>query len=410
MNVKLKVNSVVRLIDDRVSMGQIFKKIEPFARQAKILLCEPQAGAGYLQWSMEGNDWVSFKNLNDADKADAAKVYHDRRQSILSQLQGAKYINEIFSVPDDEFIYFRKSGSTWDIALVAWAYRYPDYQAGSELDAWRSKVLLQDVRIGFIWDKKYLKNYEFKIENQTRYTSSDGWFELDRSVPVGSKYSIVASSGEAFTLTVEEGQSEYVYDLTRYFIVEVNVCKDNVPVSDSRCELMFDGISQTLTTDATGRAKIRLAMRRNATGNPADAQPECMVICMDKSESQTPKNVDETLIFNFDFETEKPEEEIPPVITEPEPDPEPDPEPEPEDPGFVTLTILDYEGYPLVDMPIIVTTKIKGDINLTTDHEGKCVIPKEYLTHKEKAKVRFTVTPEYQRTHDIHYYKSSKKK
>ena len=69
---------------------------------------------------------------------------------------------------------------------------------------------------------------------------------------------------------------------------------------------------------------------------------------------------------------------------------------------MVRFTLLDYGGVPLPDLPFTLTLKKKGALSLKTDANGQCLIPKEWFVNKEKMRVNFTVTPEYQASHDLH--------
>ena len=76
---------------------------------------------------------------------------------------------------------------------------------------------------------------------------------------------------------------------------------------------------------------------------------------------------------------------------------------------MVTIRLLDYGGYPLQQLPFVLKTKKKGKQQLTTDDQGECRVPKEWFTHKEKMRVSFTVTADYQASHPLHDEKEAKK-
>ncbi|MDE5635822.1 MAG: hypothetical protein K2I52_05900, partial [Muribaculaceae bacterium] len=76
---------------------------------------------------------------------------------------------------------------------------------------------------------------------------------------------------------------------------------------------------------------------------------------------------------------------------------------------LITIKILDYDVFPVVNMPLKLKTKTKGTFDYVTDEKGMITVPADILSHKEKINVSFTVTPEYQENHDIHYCKNKKK-
>lgn len=79
MNVKLYLNEIVRLIDNRVPVKAVYNQLAPLAEQVKLRLPMPQAGAGYLQWSLPGNNWKPFSQAPEEEKTVIAKLYQQRK-------------------------------------------------------------------------------------------------------------------------------------------------------------------------------------------------------------------------------------------------------------------------------------------------------------------------------------------
>ena len=394
MNIKLPLTDVVSLLDHRISIHQVCKQLQPIAQQAQLLFVEPQTGSGYLQWTLQGDDWQSFTKGNDDQKAAVAQVFQDRKGN-MEQFLGASPLKEtIFSMPSPDYIYFRPSGESWDIALTAWAYRFPDKPACRELDTWIVKKALQDVCIGFTWQKAPLPNYSFKLTGLLRTTDSDGRFPVDKPLPVGNTYPIETLDGRPFQLTVEQGRSDYVFDLTQYVTVHVSATQDGTPCSELSCQVQFGEQKQEITLDETGNASVQLPLVGTDEGLAKQPQPSCIVSCKTEEQQQTPTADGETLHYAFRFEPPKKKQE-PPVKKEQE-------EKEPPKPDLVTVRLVDYGGFPMPDLPFILTTKLKGQVQLKTDKDGLCQVPKEWFSHREKMNVKFDITPEYQAQHDLH--------
>ncbi len=406
MNIKLKVTAVNRLISEKVSLGQVYSKINPIAKSAGIRLAECTVGAGYYQWELPGNDWMPFSKLSDDAKADAASVFYDRKAVLLTALKGSELAESACSVPSDsEYIYFRQTAEGWDISLVAWAFRYPDKPNGRELETWRTKVVAEDVNIGFEWNKVRFKNFDFTLNRYPRQTGTNGWFHVGGKVPVKRQFALSLPDGRSFHLTVTEGQNDYVYDLTEYFAVDIKVNKDGNPLSAQSCAIGFGTFQEYLTTDDNGEIHLRIPLLPTPKGEVSEKQPECVVTCSHEVKAQTPVTNEQHLAYDFNFETPPLKPEPPaPEPPMPENNPEP-PAPPVEKEEIVSIKILDYEGFPVVDMPVVLGTKQKGDVEVVTDENGMCSIPRSWIGSDKKIKVRFTVTPEYQKTHDIHYKK-----
>ena len=213
MNVKLLINQVLPLIDRRISTAQVYKQLLPLAEQARLFFAEPQTGVDYLQWSLPGTDWTSFPEGDESQKSIVAQVYKDRRATMTAALEGSPLKDIVLTVPSEEFIYFRPAGTDWEIALTAWGFRYPDRPATGELDTHIHRSAMQLVDIGFEWDSQRLPDYHFLLQGQPRLTSTDGLFHVDGPLPVGKSYKIELLDGRVFTLTVEQGKQEYIFNL-----------------------------------------------------------------------------------------------------------------------------------------------------------------------------------------------------
>ena len=408
MNVKLHLNEIVRLIDSRVPTEAVHKQLAPLAEQACLGLSMPQTGAGYLQWSLPGNDWKPFPQATEEEKTVIALLYQQRKEQMMAANKQSPILEAALTIPAEDFVYFRKNGTDYDIALVAWGYRYPNQRPCMELNTWIKKVSVQEIRTGFEWDGCLLENYLFYLDNFERKTSADGIFYIG-VMPVGKEFTLRTVSGTSFVLKVEQGKTDYIFDLTQYAFVDISVRKDNEALRDCPCEVSFNGNRYQLVTDGMGCASLRIPLACTPTGELLRPQPACQVTCQSERQEQFPCNDGDRLAFNFSFQTEKPEE--PDHDSEPEKpkDPEDPEEKKPEETTFVELQLLDYGGYPLADLDFILVTKKKGEVPLRTDANGVCSVPQEWFTGKEKFKIKFSVSPEYQQTHDLHDVKNKKK-
>lgn len=396
MNVKLSIRDVVNLFDNEIPLDLIYKQLQPLANNAGLIFSEPKLGSGYLQWNLPGTDWISFADANETQKASVAQEYEKRKDIIRSALNGASIERDLFIMPSEKFIYFRPKEAGWEIAVTAWGHKFPNTGGGGELDTWITKTVLQEVKIAFMWDGNAIPGFAFRLNGMERHTLAHGWYEMDGKLPVGTSYRIEPHTGGAYILTVENGKAEYVYDLTKYVQINITVLKDGIPLNDCNCEVSFNGI-QSVTTGQQGSAMITKLMVCDETGVLRSQQPVCAVFCMGEVQQMTPDADNNVLNFVFRFESEVPKPQPPVPAPAPESEPVSDHEPE-----NVHIQLQDYGGFPLPDLDFILSTKKKGAIELRTDSEGVCIVPKEWFTHKERIKVKFKISPEYQEKHDLH--------
>ena len=407
MNIKLHLGEVVPLLDKHISEKQVHQLLNPLAMQANLLFPEVKSGSGYLQWDLPGKNWISFSDGSDNQKFLVAQEYQKRKSILCSALKGSPFETAIFTIPAEKFIYFRPQGDSWEIAVTAWGYKYPNQSGSGELDIYITKTVLQDVMVGFQWADKLLPNLTFRLNGLPRTSEEDGWFKMDGQLPIDSHFVLELHSGERFSLTVEKGKSEYIYDLTQYFQVEIAVKQDERPLENCTCEINFNGI-HNVATDFQGHASLRLPMKCDSEGVLLDSQPDCIVTCMEEIQKACPAASNDVLNFVFSFKTKQEELIVPepPIIPSKPIDDIVDP---PKEEKIVHIRLQDYGGFPLPDLDFVLTTKKKGKVSLKTDSEGICIVPKEWFTPKEKMKVNFVISPEYQEKHDLHDKKSKKK-
>lgn len=383
-------------------VDQVAKAVKGAADKAGLLMPAPEAGSGYMVWRLPGEGWVSFKDLDDDAKQQVAETISGKIATLKQAIGRPDLADKIARMPDAKYVYTRRTNGRDEYALVAWAYRYPESRGGDELETWVNRVKKQHVSLGFAWDGALLPSQPFTIQSMAHKTMTDGKFEVG-SVPVGKRYMIEHKpTKRVFTLDVEAGKDMYEYDLTIPFGVKAIVRKDGAAMGGASVSVSFDGRQATMVTDDDGMASMTLALAHDGFGNPTDPQPGCTATCADQSLTKTPVNASCELVFEFDITT-PPEEPEPPVE-------EPEKPEEPEDPGFITIEITDVLGTPISDMPIMITLKKKGKVQLRTDADGMFEVPKEWLTPGEKMHVDFEMTPEYHDAHGIELDKKKRKK
>ena len=399
---QVPIAKVTLLIDKTYSMLQLSNQLSAYGEQANLLFVEPQTGAGFFQWTLPGEGWKTFGDLDEQTKRTIAPIYVQRQDMLRNVLGDFPLRDAVLKVPsEDEFVFFRQKDGDWEIALTGWGYQFANIPSAGEIGAWVVHKEYQEVSIGFRWDDFLQPNLSFVINGQSRTTSEDGLFHVDEPLEVNSSFEVKSVNGLVFMLVVEKGKAEYVYDITQYLKVEVVATKDGMALVGEPCTVDFNGSDYHFDTDGTGTGFMEMPLSFQRVGDALAPQPECVVTCAGETQKKIPKADGKTLHFEFEFKTpvDDPgvvEEQKPPVIVPETPEPEP---------KYVKIRLLDYGGYPLSDLPFILTTKKMGEKELKTDEKGYCQVPKEWLSHKEKMQIKFVVSPEYQETHDLHLKK-----
>lgn len=135
---QVNVNKLSLLIDRSLSVQQVSNQLVDHGNRAKLLFVEQQTGAGYYQWSLEGDDWRPFVDFDDEMKPIIASIFEQRRTTLKEAMNNSALCEAVLTVPsENEFIFFREKDGNWEIALTAWGYRYANYvYTGREIGAW----------------------------------------------------------------------------------------------------------------------------------------------------------------------------------------------------------------------------------------------------------------------------------
>ena len=416
------MNTVIRLIDPKLPIEKLYKQLKGLEASIGLTFGKPSVGAGQLQWTLEGEGWRSFSELNESEKHKASLLFNDRKKLLQKNLGGSSLSATLLTFPEEKFLYFRNVDSQPGVGITCWGYRYPHIKDGKELEKWIKKVVLQEVAISFSWAGKQLPDFPFKFNTHERYTGKAGKFLVDQPLPVGNMYSVETMGGREFTFTVIEGQRDYDFDLTEYFTIKITAKKDGNALADREVTVCFHDINRRLKTDLDGHISLRLPFECTATGLVKEPQKDCVVTCDGQNESGNPSVENNQLKFLFQFfspvEEEIKEEikedkqtvTIPPAtqVKEDKKDTEAE---IPEIPQFIGITILDYGGYPVKEMEVTLFLPQNRTEKFVTDKNGRIEFPKDWLPNKKgKINIKFTATTEYQETHDLHRNKKRNKK
>lgn len=311
MKIKLPLQSLTQLFDNLANLRKAFPQLQKLGKEDDIIFADFNVGNGYLEWDLPGDEWKQFDKVSEEEKSIIAESFEKHKKNLQAKLQGSFLNNFAFSVPSSEFIYFRNK-SNFEVALVAWGFRYPDRAPSGELESWIKKRNEEDVRVAFEWDGQKLPLMPFTLQGLQRQASPDGYFYFDQKLPVGNKYEFVTNDNRTFNLIVEKGQSDYIFDLTRYFTANITVFKDGEPVEGKACEIEYNGNNYQLLTDNAGVASVKLPYNCNPTGVVSEYQPDCKAKCEGEELTETPSLKKDSIDFNFNFAS--PEIVPPPVI------------------------------------------------------------------------------------------------
>lgn len=265
-------------------------------------------GSGQYVWSYTKSDceWLPMENASGLKEEQIRTVISELCNKV-GTLIPAKYVDSLFTVPDDSFIFYNDDDGNIRVLFTGWGFRKPTYVSTPPEKTSIKKHTLVD--ISFTYDGVRLKGYEFAIRltrqvKKLRTTDDDGVFCFD-TVKVGERYLLIdLKSNRTFVFEVEAGKTHYDFDLTTYTTISVHVDSDSAPLANEPMKIEYHGNVECPTTDINGNASLKVVYYEG----------ENILVAMRQDRQSKVVEVDNN-VFTFAFEK--------PVGPEPSVEPEP---------------------------------------------------------------------------------------
>lgn len=274
MEIKVAENGVYKIIPkEEFTSEQIWSILsEVLPEKDQVFAAFSTAPRNYV-WTLPGKGWTRLTEADDATLALVQDALNDKRSLVSRAL--ADYpslrVEALFTVPSDDYIFFRPApdGSV-QVMLVAWDYKLPARQEGTEVVISGSPHLKrQDIRLRFIEADKPKSGYRFLLRLiDGKFTAKEaddaGCFSMPGLV-VGNSYVLYSQDrSRDFSFKVEPGKTEIVFDLTGTITVEVKVNRDDAPAEGVPVQISFAGEEYSPVTGLDGIARQAVPYRKEA--------------------------------------------------------------------------------------------------------------------------------------------------
>lgn len=287
----------MKLLNPQKAYDTITKILEE--KHETNILARFKAGAGYYVWEHEQAGWKPLSQAN-ADEQQLVFEKTHQNETFLKQSLGTgkeKIVETLLKVPDESsYIFFRHDeAGKIQVLLTGWGFvRIHNVVIRKEEELKTPKK--QEVYVRLCRCGEPLPGRGFYVHTpsgQNRCTTdADGRYFIDRLAP-GTAFSLTDEQTQrAFQLVVEDGKSEYDFDITEYCDIAISVTHDGVPLPNIPCTLSYHG-THGLTTDAQGSARLRLPIRDG----------ECTVQVGEWVQSQSIQSASTS--FTFAYETKR---------------------------------------------------------------------------------------------------------
>lgn len=269
MTVKINANEIYK-ITQSCSCNEMEEIFEALPSDLQVF-AQYKVGAGFYQWTIPGEGWICLSEADELDVADVRKLLSEKKSALRTLLSNNPKINvdNIFTTPGDEYIFFKANNNSLEIRLVAWDYKFPTMGPGKSVvingpkAPIKQRVILVFTEAGLSAGKRVFGYKTYTGRTKEAISDDDGRFYMGELL-VGKSYGISVKGLTApITLIPEKDKEEYVIDMTLPYTLKVRVVKDGCPVDNHHIMINYMGNQMDLYT-VNGEASTELTYNNAA--------------------------------------------------------------------------------------------------------------------------------------------------
>lgn len=254
---------------------------------------------GYYWSDSDPAGWTTLTDASEPDKAEAIALIDSVRTRTIARFPQQKArIEQVFSWPNDDFIFVRRSSGGLDVRLTGWGFsNYNRARGGSIVEA-PAEDNIHEVRLAFLIDGARVPSRSFGILQglnwASKTTGPDGLYELGRVAP-GEVVRVRDNvTGREHTETIGKDTTMVEVDVTEFVTVRLNVTYDGAPLSGEEASIEYGRRRHRLAV-VNGVAECRL---------PWFEGVPCFVTLRDASQSRELVRESDN-VFDFRFVSPK---------------------------------------------------------------------------------------------------------
>lgn len=201
------------------------------------IFAEFSASNNHFKWTLPGSGWKRITEVAEEALEKSIRGTLDSKkleiEKALSPIPPEVSLEKVWSVPSDDYIYYRVSESgVIEVMLVAWDYQTAARHGGEGISfRLHGTRQSQSVRMRFVEIGRPVPGYPFFIRTKDgkfneKITDGDGSIFLG-ALPVGNTVEAMSTDkSRDFSFEVIKGQTDYEFDITGPVRVEVYVTRD----------------------------------------------------------------------------------------------------------------------------------------------------------------------------------------
>lgn len=342
-------------------------------------------GSNAVWYGEDEVDYQPFSAASASEKEEIAACLEDCREVVCHTLEAnMPYVNNLFVIPSqDQILWYRNANDEVRVTLTQWGFEGKTFGAKTDIIGMliqAPRVLKQqDVTIHIDYSDGtaaaatpfFLQsfNHEKRVETNEQGDFHLGKIFANKTFAVDS---IDRKNHYEFTVS-PQATYRAVFD----YFVEYTVAIEN-QAGEKKADFSFKIDQQVVKTDETGVVgdRVKLTSDKNSIVVEVDGDIHSFTLQHEPEQNH----------FVVKVQDKPSSQPVPPT---------PPPTPRKE---LVSITLLDFDGQPLPNLPFRIKTKKNRVVaEAQTDANGKASIDKELFAAKDKYIIDFVVSDEYRK-------------
>lgn len=219
-------------------------------------------GNGYYLWADNRCQWNQLISASDFERSIIQDALLKTKEHVASKIGAIADL--LFTTPDDSYIYYNNDEGKVKVLVTGWGFKKPVRGTGGPDIGKLTKNT--PVNISFSYDGEKLPMYEFGVQIPTQIkkfkTDKAGNYHFN-NLTQKELFLKDFVTGKDFHLVVEEGRTEYDFDITIYTKLLIKATLDNNPLVGEQVTIQYYGKNYEVSTDSNGSAIVQLPLHEN---------------------------------------------------------------------------------------------------------------------------------------------------
>lgn len=294
-------------------------------------------------WTTQESGWLPLVSATSVQRDKVESELANLRNRVQQKLSlRPKLAGEILSLPSDDgkYVFFMEGNEGIRLLIAGWGFSNARRKVVIPGKNKKDIKSISSARVGFTINGELQPSHRFLIttlggSSKECFTDAEGFYHLGEQKANTKVNLIDGDSQKAISFVIEDGKSDYVFDITRNSKIRVIVSSDETLLENAKINIGYHGSSHTYTTNSLGEVNISIPFFNGEIIETSTNGIDKCTLCQypeTEIKIQIPKPEEEKNSENDDIITE-------PLVKRSR---------------YVSIRCINQEGNPRYDYPVIV--------------------------------------------------------